>query len=160
VAEGYALSQPYGDGLGTQFYERGVTPAAGASFVSAFDPRLGVRRLVACTFTLTTDANAANRYVTVEYTDGAGVSYAADAAAVIVTASTSNQRFCGSVSRGVAEWNANTDVLFPLTPVFVKDGFQVKINVANVQVGDQLSLIGFVTDRFAGGNEPEPFESE
>jgi hypothetical protein len=160
VAEGYALSQPYGAGLGTQFYERGVTPAVGTSFVSAFDPRLGIRRLVACVFTLATDSNAANRYVTVEYADGAGVSYGADAAAVVVTASTTAQRYCGSIYRGVAEWNANTDVLFPLTPVFVKDGFQLTIKVANVQAGDQLSLIGFVTDRFAYGNEPEPFESE
>lgn len=149
---GYALGQSFGYGLTEQSTitpgqgSAAAAPAAGASYTLTLE-RYNWWRLVFCTFTLTTDANAANRYVTVEYPGGDGVSVLADAAAVIVTASTTNQRYVGSLNRGVSEWNANADVLFPLSGIMLEAGRTVKINVANIQVGDQLSKIRLTFDR-------------
>jgi hypothetical protein len=154
VAEWYGLAQPYGFGLGFQSPITGVKPAAGANFSLAIDARWRWR-IVTAVFTLVTDANAANRYVTLEYQDGSGVALVVDAAAVVVTAN-STQRFAGSTARGVAEWAANTDVLFPLTPVFLDGGGALTINVANKQVTDQLSAIRFLVDRFPTDLENYP----
>lgn len=149
---GFALSEPYGEGRGFQSVVRGVTPAAGASFSLTIDPRWRWR-LLSCVFTLTADANAANRYVTIEYQEDDGVSFAADGAGVVLTAN-STQRYVGQFYRGVAEWAANTDVFFPLTPLYLDGGTLLKINVAAIQATDQLSAIRFVFDRFQTGGQP------
>lgn len=149
---GFALSEPYGLGRGFQSVVRGANPAAGAGFSLTIDPRWRWR-LLSAVFTLTTDANAANRYVTVEYQESDGVTFMADGAAVVVTAS-STQRFVGQVDRGVGEWAANTDVFFPLTPVYLDGGTLVKITVGGIQVTDTLTGIRFVFNRFQTGGEP------
>lgn len=149
---GFALSESYGLGRGFQSVVRGVTPAAGAGFSLTIDPRWRWR-LLSAVFTLTADANAANRYVTIEYQEDDGVPFAVDAAAVVVTAN-STQRFVGQFYRGVAEWAANADVLFPLTPLYLDGGTLLKISVAAIQATDQLSAIRFVFDRFQTGGEP------
>ena len=141
-----AVTQPYGAGLGQQLPFRLDNPAAGANATRTFDG-YGLRRLLSLVFTLTTDGNAANRYVTVEYQGKDGNAFAVAAAGVTVSAS-STQRFAGSAFRGEAEWATNTDVLFPLIPVLVFPGDTLTIVVANIQVGDQLSLIRGVEERF------------
>lgn len=147
----FALTQPFGLGRGYQHPTTAAPPAAGQNFTTQLDSRYRWR-YVSCVFTLTTDVNAANRYVVVEYLAGNGNAEVADAAAVVVTAS-STQRYCGSVSRSVAEWAANTDVLFPLTPVFLDGGGTLQIRVAGIQAGDTLTLIQFVFDRFPTSGE-------
>lgn len=145
---GYALSQPYGLVQLPQNKIDGVSPAAGASYSHKFTG-IYVTRIVSIVFKLTTDANAANRYVTVEVQGDNGNAFAVSAAAVVVTASTTGQRFCGTIYRGTSEWNTGTDVLFPLTPIFIHGGDVLKINVASIQAGDQLSAIEIVGDRFS-----------
>lgn len=108
---------------------------------------LYVWRVKSCVFTLTTDSNAANRYVTLETAFGDGITNWVNAASVTVSAN-STQRFVGSSDRTIAEWNTNTDVLFPIDKAFIRDGTTLKINVQNVQVGDTLTKIYFIFDRF------------
>jgi hypothetical protein len=103
---------------------------------------------VAITFTLTTDSNVAARFVTVEALYGSGDPYVVSGAAVTVSASTTNQRFDGSLRRGTSEWNTGTDVFFPLHGVFIDGGQTFRIHIANVQVGDQLSRIYHTFDLF------------
>jgi hypothetical protein len=154
--EGRGLTESFGHGHGFQQPVDGTNPAAGSSYTHSLKG-VFISRLRACVFTLTTDANAANRYVTVEYQGSDGTPFCVNAAAVTVSAN-STQRFAGSVRRGVAEWAANTDVLFPLEDVYLEGGNVLKINVASIQVGDTLTLIRFVFDRFPTGEAllPDP----
>lgn len=146
MSAGFSLSEPYGLGRAFQQVVRGVSPAAGAVFSLPMDPNYK-SRLLGCVFTLTTDANVANRYATVEAEDSDGNPFSVNAAGVVVTANTT-QRFVGSMFRGEGEWAGNTDVLFPLAPIFLEGGIVLKINVANVQAGDTLTAIKLVFDRF------------
>lgn len=143
----FGLTQPFGYGKGYQHPLTATSPAAGVSF-SVKLPSLYRWRYVSCVFTLTTDANVANRYVTLEYQGGDTKALLVDAAAVTVSAN-STQRFCGSVSRTVAEWATNTDVFFPMTPAFLDGGGVLTINVANIQAADTLTFIRFIFDRFS-----------
>jgi hypothetical protein len=118
----------------------GANPAAGASFAFALDGRYWWR-LQAATFTLSTDSNAANRFVSVQVNLVGGGVIVLGAAAVVVTASTTNQRFDGTVGRGDSEWNTGTDILFPLADFPFLGGRTLSINIGSVQAGDQLSLI-------------------
>lgn len=148
---GYLLGQEYGHGRTFQHTVIPGTsvdtaaPAAGASYTYIVKP-WDRMRLVFCTFTLATDANAANRYTTIEYPGPDGVSVLADGATVVLTANTAAQRFIGAYQRGTAEWNTNTDVFFPLSGIWLEVGRTIVINVANVQAGDQLSKIRLTFD--------------
>lgn len=141
-----AVTQPFGVGLGIQEPFRIAAPGADTNAIYQADG-YGLRRLLSLVFTLTTDSNAANRYVTVEYQGKDGLAFVVNAAAVTVAAS-STQRFAGSYGRGEAEWAANTDVLFPVTPVILSPGDVLKIVVTNIQAGDTLTAIRGVMERF------------
>jgi hypothetical protein len=146
VANQFGLTQPVSDGIGYQHNLKATKPAAGANFTVTLSPNF-YWRVQACVFTIVTDANAANRYITLQTTFGDGVANWVNGASVTVSANTT-QRFAGSADRTIAEWNTNTDVFFPIDRSFLRDGVQLAINVQNIQVGDQLSAIYFTFDRF------------
>lgn len=154
MAQGSTLSQPYGYDGAQQQVVIGTAPGAGLNFTYPQDGRY-IERIISCVFTLTTSATVANRYVTLEYADGGGNSFAVDAAAAVVTAG-STQRFAGSMSRGTSSVAASTDVIFGLTPVFLYTGWTLKILVASIAAGDTLTKIAFLTDRFNTGNQDAP----
>lgn len=141
-----AVTRPFGLGWGSQEPFTINPPGAATNATFKVDGR-GRRRLVSLVFTLTTDANVANRYVAVEYRGFDGGAFAVNAASVLVTAS-STQRFVGSIDRGVAEWNTGTDVLFPLADVFLHASDTLVIAVSSIQAGDTLTGIRGVMERF------------
>ena len=141
-----AVTQPFGVGLGQQLPFRIADPAVATVATRSFDG-VGLRRLLSLVFTLATDSNVASRYVTVEYQGKDGKAFSVAAAGVTVSAS-STQRFAGSAWRGEGEWATGTDVLVSLLPVLVFPGDVLTIVVANIQAGDQLSLIRGVEERF------------
>lgn len=149
---GFLLGQPTGFGLTQQSTViAGVTPGFAAP-VAATNYTLTLQpydwwRLVFCTFTLTTDATAGNRYVTVEYPAGDGTSVLADAAAVQVTPSSTNQRFVGAITRGNSEWNAPSDVLFPLSGIWLEAGRTIVLTSTNKGAADLFSKVRFTFDR-------------
>lgn len=143
---GYTLAQSYGHGRTEQSTILVPKPAAGQG-ASLKLQRYDRWRLVGCVFTIDTDATGADRYLTVEYPGGSGVSQQADGAAVLVTPSTSGQRFVGSLNRGVAEWNTGTDVFFPLSGLWLEAGRTVQIAIAGVGVADQLTNVYLTFDR-------------
>jgi hypothetical protein len=160
---GYLLGQPYGHGRTYQHTVLGTTPGAGANYSTGIG-RVDRARLVFASFTLTTDSNVAARYVTIEYGGINAVARTADGAAVTVSASTTAQRFLGIYNRGPAEWNTGTDVFFPLGGLWIEAGETVAINVANIQVGDQLASIRLTFDRvevaFDGSREAADARAE
>lgn len=143
---GYALGQPYGYGLAFEQVILGANPAAGSNFVLTIDARW-VWVPVSAVFTLTTDANVANRYVTVEYAQDGQNPYAVSGAAVVFTAN-GTQRYAGDRARGVAEWNAGTDVLFGLAAGYLRGGSTFTIRVGSIQVGDTLTKIVLTFDKY------------
>lgn len=150
----FGLGQSFGSGQLFEETSPGANPGAATNYTHKLDPRYR-SRLVEIVFTLTTDANAANRYVTVENQDGDGNTLSAAAAAVTVSAN-STQRFVGQLGRGVAEWAANTDVLFPLSPRFLSGGQLIVIVVTGIQTGDALTKIRHTFDRFPTDPERWP----
>lgn len=105
-------------------------------------------RLVSCVFTLTTDVNVANRFVTVEFQGGDGTAYAV-AGAAIATAASLTRRYNGQMGRGTSEGIAGSDIFFPLEPLFMRGGDTLAIIVGGIQAGDTLTKIRFVFDRFS-----------
>jgi hypothetical protein len=150
----FALGQPHGFGRSFQRTRRGLNPAAGSSYVVSLDSNYR-HVLVHAVFTLTTAATVANRYTTVQYTYGDGVPAWVNAAAVVQTAS-SAQRYVGSKDRGTSEWNAGTDVLFPIAPMYLDGGGTFSINVASMAGADQLSAIYLTFDLYPTSDSVMP----
>jgi hypothetical protein len=153
VTEG--LVQPFGYGLAYPDWLDVATPAAGATQSVTVDGAWSVR-IVAARATLTTDANVANRLVTLDFVNARGVTYAANGASVVVTAGTSAQVFEWDRNRSVSEWNTNTPVWAPLLDEIIPPGFSVKFNVANIQVGDTLTSLRLWVEKFPTGARGYP----
>lgn len=147
------LGQPASAGLTQQStIGTGITagiskPAAGANFNFVCQP-YDRWRLIACRFTLTTDANVADRYPTIEYLGVNNLPFMTDGPPVAVTASSTGQVFAGSLHRSVSEWNNASDVFFPLSGLWLETGATIRIAIANIQVADQIDLIRLTFDRW------------
>lgn len=148
------LLGPFAFARGWQESVIGTAPAAGANFSASNDSRF-YSRLIACTFTLVTDANVASRYVSLDYQDGNGLTLARNGVQGAVTASTT-ARFSFDMHRTVSEANANSDVFAPLVPLFVHAGQLVAITVVGIQVGDQLGTITLTFERFPSDRRDYP----
>jgi hypothetical protein len=145
----FGLTEPYGHGRGYRQVLPVASPAAGGGLTVNLEPQY-VQRLLALTFTLTTDATVANRVVTVDYFSGQATAFTSSGAAVAQTASTV-QRYVGSWQRTESEWNPGTAVFFPLEDLFLDGGEQVGITITNVGAADQLSAIVATFERFETG---------
>lgn len=124
----------------------GVAPAAGANFVQALDSRWWWR-FRSIRFQLVADANAANRFVTVDFCDPEGTAWIRNpSVAVQVAAATQEYDFS---ARSIAVSGiAGQPQFADLDKTFVPGGWQMRINVGNVQVGDQLSAIKLYVEKF------------
>lgn len=144
----------YGLGYGVGYPDQldPASPAAGANFALTVDGAWVLRPL-AVKYQIDTDANAANRFVSVDYIDARGITRHRNAAGLVVTASTTAQVFDHSVSRGVAEWAANTPVLAPLEPFFLYPGYTLQITVDNKQAGDTITAIHMLVEKFETGTQ-------
>lgn len=152
VTEG--LLGPFAYGRGFLEVETPANPAAGANFSKTVDGRY-VSRLVAVTFTLVTDANVANRVVSVDIQDGNGKLLNSRGPAVQILAGTT-QQFSADVNRGGDDWISGGNVFFGLNSYYLEPGRLVAITVASKQVGDQLSAIVLSWERFPTGPRGYP----
>lgn len=137
---GNAAGQPLGIGHTQQRRVVGKNPAAGANYSLTLGP-LFWHRLIGSVFQIDTDSNAANRLVTIEHIQQDAIPFNLGGAGLVLTASTTAQRYCGSMYRGVAEWAANTDVYHPILPVWLPPATQLQINLSNIQAGDTITKI-------------------
>jgi hypothetical protein len=122
-------------------------PAAGANITVALGgQRFAIVRSVIVT--LTTDANVANRFLSVDYKWGTRFTLMRNAATVLVTASTTNQVFQFDNQHTVSEWNTGTMVFAPLSPIPLFAGVGVSLTVDSIQATDQLSSCKILIERF------------
>jgi hypothetical protein len=149
------LLRPFGYGRGFPDQISVATPAAGAT-ASYTVPGDYWQRLVAARLLITTDANAANRLVTLDYISGRGVTFAQNGAALVVTASTTAQVFEWHVNRTVSEWAANTPVWAPLLDAVLPPSWVVKFNVASIQATDAISGLRLWVENFPTGARGYP----
>ena len=117
----------------------GDKPAAGSSFSVTTPGRPGWL-LLAVTFRLVTDANVADRAVTVDYDDGNGSLFGSNGFGAVVQASTT-EVFAFAANVGQAAWNTQGQAFVPLLPVEFQGGQKLQVNVKNVQATDQLDRI-------------------
>lgn len=121
------------------------SPAAGAGIDITVPPNESWR-LRAMRFILTTDANAADRLVRMLFDNGTvaffGVSGVAVQAASLVRA------YNFGAELGYEKNDAVVDFIQGLPTMFFDPGWRIRITVNNLQVGDQISSIGLVTDVF------------
>lgn len=124
----------------------GTAPAAGADFTLPMEGRY-VTRLLALRVRLVTDANVANREVVLEYLTGDALRFALMGAPVVVTAGDTVD-YVFQAGQGQAEWPCDDSIIVPLVPVFLVPTEAIKLHVVNVQVGDQLSGIRILWERW------------
>jgi hypothetical protein len=144
------LLLPFVYGKGNPEYVQVTTPAAGALASFTVDGRFAVR-VVAARATLTTDATAANREVTLDFIDQRAVTRARNGGGAVVTANTSGKQFDWSAFRGMGESVASGSIFLPVAPLFLYPGFSVKFSVANIQATDALSALSLWVEQFQTG---------
>jgi hypothetical protein len=149
------LLLPFSHGRGNPEYVAVTTPAAGATASYTVDGRYAIR-VLAARLSLTTDANAANRLVTLDYQVRGGITLCQNGSYVLVTANTTAQVFQWDCHRSVAEWQAGTPVFMPCAPLFLYPGSTVKFNVANIQATDAISGLSLWIEQFQTGPRGYP----
>lgn len=147
MTEVRGLLQPFAYGRGIVQFLDVTTPAAGATASVTIDGKWWLR-VLAARLTITTDANVANRSITLDYLDAKGVTRMRNGAGLVVTASTTAQAFEWSAQRTVAEWAANTPIYTPVAPWFLAPGWTVKFNVSSIQATDAISGLSLWVETF------------
>ena len=137
---------------GNPEYVRRDNPAAGAEFTEALGGKFRVR-LLTLFVRIVTDATVANRTLRLEYRDAADTVYAVMGNPVTYPAS-STEDFAFSVFQPRGEWEVAATNLVPLHPLLLPPTHDFHIEVNNIQVGDQLSLISFWWERFYAEDPP------
>lgn len=132
-----------------------ATPAAGANAVQAVDGAWAVR-VLAATATLTTDANAGNRFLSLDFIQGRSALAIRNAPAVVIPASQTNQVFHWQRNRSVGEWNTNTPFFSPVLDYLVPPGWSIQFTVDNKQATDQLSALALFVVKYQTGPEGVP----
>jgi len=132
-----------------------ASPAAGANAVQAVDGAWACR-VLAATASLTTDANAANRFVSLDFIQGRTAVPIRNGAGLVITASTTGQVFHWQRNRAVGEWATNTPVFVPLLDYLVPPGWSIQFTVDNKQAGDQLSALTLFVVKYQTGPEGVP----
>ena len=125
-------------------------PAAGANASYLVPGQYGVR-VLAARATLSTDANAANRLVSLDYITANSVTRVRNCAGVVWTANTTSQAFVWNQAWAVSEWAANTPVLMPVLGLLLPPTWSVQFTVDNKQAGDQLSALTIVVEKVPTG---------
>ena len=121
-------------------------PAAGANQSVAFSNDFAVR-IISARATLDTDANAANRLMSLDMLPAGDAVWIRNAPTLLITASTVAQAFQWDTAHHVSEWNTGTPVFVPVLSEWLPCPLVVRFTVDAKQAGDQLSLLGLVVQR-------------
>lgn len=124
----------------------GAQPAAGAGFVQALDSRWSWR-FRAVKFVLATSAVVANRYVTVDACDPEGGQWIRNPSLAFQAAGVAQEYDFSDRNIGVSGLAAVPQFCH-LDPTFIPGGWQLRINVLALDVGDQLSAIRLYVEKF------------
>ncbi len=144
-----AVNQPFSD------YVTLPDPAAGALASYSVPGEYWVA-VVAARCLLTTDSNAANRFVSLDYLNGRGNIQVRNAAGLVVTASTTALAFEWNAGRTSSEWATNTPVLVPCLDVLLPPASVIRVGVDSIQAGDQLSAVSLLVVKVETGPDRRP----
>jgi hypothetical protein len=96
---------------------------------------------------LTTDANAANRLLSLDILPGGDATWIRNAATVLVTANTTALAVQWDTAHSVSEWATGTPVFVPVFSEWLNCPVVVQFTLDNKQATDQLSALGLVVQR-------------
>lgn len=121
------------------------SPAVATGFTHVV-PQAVVQRVVLVSFVLVADGNAANRIPRVEYLNAAGAVFAAVAAPFAITAGVT-ARFTFAI--GIQQFGAAAaaQIGCALPDLLLMDGLAVRVAVAAIQAGDQISGASLFVDQ-------------
>jgi hypothetical protein len=122
-------------------------PAAGANLTVTIPNQMYVV-VRSLRVTVATDANAANRFLSVDYLLGSRLTMMRNAAAVLITANTSATVFQFDGQHTVSDFATGTMVFAPLKPIPLPNGVTVQVTLDNKQAGDALTSCVVVVDRY------------
>ena len=153
-ADSLTITQPYAVGRGT--VEEFSIAAPGAQTNLSRTTAQGYwERYISLFVILTTDANAANRVLALEFQDGDGNVVGGTTNGVLQTA-TNTFRYYFMLGGGITTAAASARQLAPLPYLFVQPSWKLVSNVAAFQVGDTLTAIRGVVERFGIGPDGTP----
>lgn len=150
MTAGDFLASPFRYDEGWVDYIDVAQPAAGANKSVGVPGEYGLR-VLAARATLATDANVANRLLSLDFVTANGVTRVRNCAAVVWTANTSAQAFVWNHAWHVSEWATNTPVLIPLLGLLLPPTWLVQFTVDSIQAGDQLSALSLVVEKVPTG---------
>lgn len=140
------LDSPPLQRYGLPEYVRRPNPAVATAFTEPLGGDYFVR-LLTMFCRIVADGNAANRDVSLEYLDNSGNVYATYASGTAVTAGQTRDMYWSVWQSSIATVGTATH-LMPLGALLLPPTHTIRVNVSNVQVGDQLSRIAFNWERF------------
>jgi len=125
---------------------KGVAPAAATDFAVTMDPRY-VTILTSVFVRLTTDANAANREVVLEYRTNEALRFMLMGAPVVVTANDVVD-YAFEAGLGQPDWPIDDSIVVPILPHPLVGTESFRLHIVNVQAADTLTLIRYTWERF------------
>lgn len=145
----YGLTRLVGHGRAFSEVLTVANPVAGAGFTYTVPSPYWIL-LDSLSFQLVSDANAANRQVTLTVRDGSGVALVTLPSASVQAASLTYQY---SFSPSFTGFNTvvGLAVTAPLPMLFLQPGFALTLAIGAVQVTDQVSNIRLYAERFDTG---------
>lgn len=132
-----------------------AAPAAGSA-LSVTVEGAWYMRVLSATATVACDANAANRFVSLDYINARGITYARNAPGLVLTANQSAIAFWWDYQRTAGEWAANTPIFAPCLDTWLPPGFMVKVAIDNIQAGDAITAVHLFVMKAATGIEGGP----
>lgn len=144
------LLEPFGYGKGYQDWVPVATPAAGANAPFIVEARNWVRVLGA-TCTVATDANVANRVLSLDFISPRIGTYWRNFPPLVITAGTAATVFHWQEQMTQSEWAANTPVKVPVSSIFLPPATTVQFTLDNKQAGDTLTALLLTVERYDTG---------
>lgn len=136
-ADPYRYDEAYVDFLDV------ASPAAGANASLIVPGQFGYRVLAALA-SLTTDANAANRLVSLDVINANSSTRLRNPAPASIPANTTGQKYVWNDAYATGTSITNGPMVIPVNGLLVPASWSIQITIDNKQVGDQLSSVSLV----------------
>ena len=148
VTTGLLEAFSFGAGFQDQLFP--ANPGAGNNLTVVVGSNNWVRVLAAVA-TITTDANAANRVVSLDFITPRGITYLRNSNPTATIASQTNISFQWSEQLTQSEGGTNTPFKIPVSSIFLPPATTIGITLDNKQVGDTIAAVTITIERFDTG---------
>jgi hypothetical protein len=148
VTEG--LLEPFGYGQGYPDWIFPANPGANTNLAVVVDARNWIR-VIAVIATITTDANVANRWVSVDFITAQGKTYLRNGGGFVETATNGGKVYAWSEQRTDSASIAGGSAVLPVSSIFLAPGTTVQITVDGKQAGDTITAAVLTVERWDTG---------